>query len=82
MPAKRTVLVNPGNAGERYLAIYGSDLSSSIERAYSMVTVTPVVAGPVMFNMYGGMDGKSVLRSSPVGTLALEVQGLAPAPAR
>ena len=79
---ERTVFVNAGNAGERYLAIYGSDLSSSIERAYSMVTVTPVVAGPVMFNMYGGMDGKSVLRSSPVGTLALEVQGLAPAPAR
>lgn len=79
---ERTVFINPPNAGERYLAVFGSDLSSSIERAYSMVTVTPVFAGPVMFNMYGGVDGKSVLRSSPVGTLRLEVQNLAPATPR
>lgn len=76
---ERTVFVNPSNAQERYIAVYGSDLSASIERAYSMVTVTPVAAGPVMFNLYGGRDGKSVLRSSPVGKLQIEVQGLAPA---
>jgi hypothetical protein len=73
---ERTVFINPSDAGERYLAIYGSDLSASIERAYSMVTVTPVYAGPVMFNMYNGVDGKSVLRSSPAGKLQLEVRGL------
>lgn len=74
---ERTVFFNPGNAGERYLAIFGSDLSASIERSYQMVTSTPVMVGPVMFNMVSGHDGKSVLRSSPVGQLSLEVSGLA-----
>lgn len=77
---ERTVFINPADAGERYIAIHGSNLSASIERAYSMVTVTPVVAGPVVFNMYGGQDGKSVLRSAPTGSLQIEVQGL-PVPA-
>ncbi len=76
---ERTVFINPSNQGERYLAIFGSDLSASIERAYSMMTVTPVVAGPIVFNMYGGQDGKSTLRSSPTGKLKLETQGLATA---
>jgi hypothetical protein len=73
---ERTVFVNPGNASERYVAIFGSDLSASIERSYQMVTSTPVFAGPVMFNMVSGHDGKSVLRSSPVGNLTLQVHGL------
>lgn len=73
---ERTVFINPANAGERYLAIHGSNLAASIERAYSMVTVTPVAAGPVVFNMYGGQDGKSVLRSAPTGSVQVEVQGL------
>jgi hypothetical protein len=73
---ERTVFINPSDAQERYIAVHASNLSASIERAYSMVTVTPVVAGPVMFNMYGGQDGKSVLRSAPTGTLQIEVQGL------
>lgn len=75
---ERTVFVNPHNAGDRYLAVWGSDLSSSIERAYSMVTVTPIVAGPVMFNLYGGVDGKSVLRSAPTGMVRIEPQFAAP----
>lgn len=75
---ERTVFFNPSNAQERYMAIFGSDLSSSIERAYSMVTVTPIIAGPIVFNLVGGQDGKSVLRSAPTGSLKLEVQGLAP----
>jgi hypothetical protein len=29
--------------------------------------------------VYGGRDGKSTLRSSPMGKLTLEVQGLQPA---
>jgi hypothetical protein len=73
---ERTVFVNPSNAAERYLAVFGSDLSASIERSYSAVTVTPVFAGPVAFNIYGGVDGKSTLRSSPAGRLRIEVQGL------
>lgn len=74
--AERTVFINPQNAAERFVAIYGSDLSSSIERAYSMVTVTTVVAGPYMFNLYGGQDGKSTIRSAPSGSFNLEVNGL------
>lgn len=73
---ERTVFINPQNAQERFVAIFGSDLSASIERAYSEVTVTPVMVGPAVFNMYGGQDGKSMLRSSPTGALELEVQGL------
>ena len=73
---ERTVFINPQNIHERSIAIFGSDLSASIERTYSMVTVTPIVAGPLIFNMYGGHDGKSTLRSSPTGILQLEVQGL------
>lgn len=73
---ERTVFFNPGDAHERYLAIYGSDLSASVERAYSMMTVQTIMAGPVMFNVYNGHDGKSLLRSSPTGQLQLEVQGL------
>jgi hypothetical protein len=74
--AERTVFINPQNASEKFVAVYGSDLSASIERAYSMVTVTPVMAGPYMFNMYGGQDGKSTIRSAPTGRFELEVQGL------
>ncbi|HUR87617.1 MAG TPA: hypothetical protein VMZ74_00890 [Ramlibacter sp.] len=79
---ERTVFFNPQDRGERYIAVYGSDLSASIERAYSEVTVTPVFAGPVMFNVYGGRDGKSTLRSSPTGKITLEPQGLEPNAAR
>lgn len=75
---ERTVFMNPADRSERYLAIYGSDLSASVERAYSMVTVQTVSTGFVTFNVYSGVDGKSTLRSSPVGNLQLEVQGLAP----
>jgi len=73
---ERTVFFAPQDRAERYLAIYGSDLAASIERAYSIVTATPVFAGPVMFNLYGGQDGKSTLRSAPTGKLKIEVQGL------
>jgi hypothetical protein len=75
---ERTVFVNEADSRERYIAVYGSDLSASVERAYSMVTVTPVMVGPVMWNVYGGKDGTSTLRSSPSGKLKLEVRGLAP----
>lgn len=79
---ERTVFINPANKDERYLAVYGSDLSASIERSYSMVTVTPVVAGPFVFNMYGGHDAKSTLRSSPLGRLNVEVLGLVAPPSK
>jgi hypothetical protein len=73
---ERTVFFNPQDRNERYLAIYGSDLSASIERAYSMMTVTPITVGVATFNVYGGQDGKSTLRSAPTGKLKIEAQGL------
>lgn len=76
---ERTIFINPADRAERYIAVYGSDLSASIERAYSMMTVTPVTVGAVTFNIYGGQDGKSTLRSSPGGKLRIDVQGLQPA---
>lgn len=79
---ERTVFINPDNKAERYLAVYGSDLSASIERSYSLVTVTPVVSGPFVFNIYNGHDGKSTLRSSPTGNLHVAVTGLKPAAAK
>ncbi len=73
---ERTIFMNSQNSQERYIAIFGSDMSASIERAYSAVTVTPIVAGPFVFNMYSGHDGKSVLQSSATGVLQFEVHGL------
>lgn len=77
---ERTVFINPGNRQERYIAVYGADLSASIERAYSMVTVQTVSTGFVTFNIYGGQDGKSTLRASPTGSLEIETKGLIAAP--
>lgn len=76
---ERSVFVNPGDARERYMAVYGSDLSASIERAYSMQTVTPIVTPFGTWNYASGVDAKSTLRASPVGELELTVKGLAPA---
>jgi hypothetical protein len=73
---ERTIFFNPGDRAERYVALYGSDLSASIERAYSMATVTPIVAGPVIFYVHSGQDGTSTLRSAPAGRLKIEAQGL------
>jgi len=72
---ERTIFINPQNAAERYLVISAADLSSSIETPYSMVTSTPIVAGPVVFNLVSGQDGKTTLRASPVGQILIEVQG-------
>ena len=75
---ERTVFVNPADRAERYLVIYGSGSSATVRRAYSMNTMTPIVAGPAIFYLHGGKDGTSVLRSSPGGKLQLEVRGLKP----
>ena len=71
-----TVFVNPANAGERYIAVYGADAAPPVERAYGKVSVTPVVVGRAVMNVYGGQDATSVLRSAPVGSLRLDVMGL------
>lgn len=71
-----TVFVNPANAGERYIAVYGADTAPPVERAVATVSVTPVVVGRAVMNVYGGQDAVSVLRSAPVGSLQLDVMGL------
>jgi len=73
---ERTVFINSRNADEKYVAIYGSDISTAVEKTYSMMTVTPVAVGAVMINYHTGEDGRSTLRSSPVGILEIEVKGL------
>jgi hypothetical protein len=76
---ERTIFINEKDAAERYVVVYGSDLATTIERTYAMITATPVFAGPVMFNMVSGSDQKGIVRSSPVGALRLQVNGLEPA---
>jgi Maltose operon periplasmic protein precursor (MalM) len=71
-----TVFINPSNSSEQYLAIYASDLNGQVEMAYSEVRMTPIFAGPFVFYMPTGKDGKSVRRSSPVGEVQIEIQGL------
>jgi hypothetical protein len=77
---ERTVFFNPQDRVERYLAIYGSDPAATVERAYSIHTVTPVFAGPLLFHLHGGADGKTTVRSAPTGKLKIETRGLSPAP--
>lgn len=76
---ERTIFINPQNSNEKFLAIFGSDISASIERAHSEVTATPILIGPAVFHVYGGVDKKSILHSAPIGRLDVEVQGLLPA---
>ena len=77
---ERTVFVNPSNRGDRYLAIYGADLSASIHRDYSQVTTQTIAAAGLFLTLHNGVDGKSTLRTSPGGTLQIETSGLSPAP--
>ncbi|MCU7374231.1 MalM family protein [Paucibacter sp. O1-1] len=73
---ERTVFINPADATERYIALYGSDLGASIERAYSALETQVITTGTMVFNFTTGRDGKSVLRSAPTGQLTLQVRGL------
>ncbi|MDR0782011.1 MAG: MalM family protein [Pseudomonadales bacterium] len=72
---ERTLFINPEDAKERYVAIFGSDLSTSVDRAYSRETVAAVMGGVVI---YGGEDGKTTVRTSPKGMLHIEVRDLGP----
>lgn len=74
---ERTVFINPANSQERYLAVYGSDLASSFEAAFSQVTTQSWSGvGGAYYMTTTGTDGKSVIRASPVGQLQIEIQGL------
>ena len=77
---ERTVFINSVDSQERYLAVYGFDLSATFEAAYSQVTTQSWTgAGGAYFMTSTGTDGKSVTRVSPVGQLQIEIQGLAEA---
>jgi hypothetical protein len=76
---ERTVFINPANAGDRYVALVGSALTSAIQQRYSYVTSTPMMAGPVMFNLVGGAETTGTVRSAPVGQVRIEVHGLSAA---
>ena len=70
---ERTIFINPQNSSEKYLVVSGANLVADIETSYSLVTYTPIVAGPFIVNMAGGLDGKKKLRTSPTGQLEVEV---------
>jgi hypothetical protein len=76
---ERTVFFNAGNADERFLVIFGSDLSETVEKTYSEVTVQTIPFGPAVFLTWAsGKDRKFSLRPSPTGTVRIEVQGPPP----
>lgn len=74
---ERTVFINPSNRNERYLVIYGSDLTASIERSVSEVnTINISIAPGIYAPIHTGHDGKMTIRSSPTGAVTLEARGL------
>lgn len=70
---ERTIFFHAKDGHERYLVIFGGDLSANIERSYAVVTSTPIVAGPLIFNVVGGQESKGTLRASPVGQVTVSV---------
>jgi len=74
---ERTVFVNTANAGERYLVIYGADSTTVKEHSTTVMSTTPVFAGPVVFYYHDGRDAKALVHTSPIGNVVLEAQGLA-----
>lgn len=72
---ERTIFINPANAGERYVVVYGAPIDATFERTVQQITSQPIFAGPVVFNWQNGVDVKKTLTSSPVGEFEVEVQG-------
>ena len=72
---ERTIFINPADAGERYMVIYGADLATPVDRVLSIVTTT---TSP-MFVWSSGADVKATLHPSPVGAFDIEAVDL-PAP--
>lgn len=73
---ERTVFVNAENQAEQYLVLYGDRPGRVLEGRHSQVTATPVVAGPVIFNVISGHDAVTRLHVAPSGYLTLDVNGL------
>lgn len=71
---ERTVFINAKDAAERYLVVSGSDQDVQIETTYAVMNSTPVMSGPVMFNLISGADVKGLLRASPTGSIRIKVR--------
>jgi hypothetical protein len=71
---ERTVFVNPRDATERFLAIYGADVTSSTGHAYSTVSQMLLPIGPGLLVLYQGQDHTSTITAAPVGTIEIEPQ--------
>jgi hypothetical protein len=76
---ERTIFINPSNAAERYITIHASDLSAPMQRTVSMQTFQQVYVGTGFVMVQNGADVKSTLRPVPIGTVGIEVNGLASA---
>ncbi|MFC7515806.1 hypothetical protein ACFQUU_12400 [Herbaspirillum sp. GCM10030257] len=74
---ERTIFINPSNTAERYIAIHASDLSTPMERTVSMQTFQQIYVGTGFIMVQNGADVKSTLRPVPIGTVDIEVNGLA-----
>ena len=73
---ERTVFINPANAGERYFAIYGSNLLASSQQTIPVITTSTSSAGTAFFTFYSGRDIRATRHPSPTGSFELEVSGL------
>lgn len=73
---ERTVFINPPNADERYLVVYGSNRSDVKELAMSAVTSQPITVGAATIYWQSGADTKVLQHSAPVGDFIIETQGL------
>jgi hypothetical protein len=71
---ERTIFVNPSNRQERYLAVYGKGTPSTASTQYAVINSSPVVAGPVMFNVISGSDIKGIRSTAATGTVRVKVK--------
>lgn len=71
---ERTVFVNPKDAGERYVAIFGADVTRVRDLSYSTVNQTMLPVGPAAFlTVYHGTDESQRIVSAPIGAIEIEV---------
>lgn len=73
---ERTIFINPVNATERYLLIYGSNQASTVIRDIPRVSANNTMFGPLPFTFSAGADVKAKLTTSPTGKIQLLVEPL------
>lgn len=70
---ERTIFINPVNAAERHLLIYGAPDVSTKVRDVPLVSPNHTVLGPIPFTFADGTDAKAKLSTSPVGKIRVLV---------